>query len=228
MLSRAPIGLQSLFKAAAMIAALALFAAPGSAATYDESIRGDLPNNAAAPQPLPFTLSANPILGAIGSGAGADSLDAIALTVPPGMVLSGFVNVSYSGATAQDFIGFQPGASFVGSVFTNSNYAGLAHFGLTAVNTGVGTPPGSPTSTVGVDLLPLMNSTGVAIGATGFTIPLGPGTYTFVLGPQGLSESEFPTYQFNAIVTVPEPAALLTLGIAVFPLLFSRRRVAHR
>src|SRR5262249_39614473 len=162
------------------------------------------PNDPTAPQPLTLSTGTNSILGTIGSGAGADSLDSIALTVPAGTQMTAFINSVYFGSNTQDFIGFQPGASFVGSVFVNSNYAGLAHFGLSASNVGVGTPPGSPTSTVGLDLLPVLNAQGLAAGATGFTPPLGPGTYTFVIGPQTLSLEEFPTYEFDVTVTTPE------------------------
>jgi hypothetical protein len=225
--SRTKIGLPFITTTAALIATLAFLGTAASASTYDESVSGDLPNDPTTPHAMALSLGTNSILGTVGSGAGADSLDAIALTVPPGMTLAAFTNASYSGASAQDFIGFQPGSSFVGSIFVNSNYAGLAHFGLGATNVGVGTPPGTPTSTVGLDLLPVMNSEGLAVGASGFTIPPGPGTYTFVLGPLTPSLDEFPTYQFDVMVT-PEPAGVMFACIAPIALILSRRTVRDR
>jgi hypothetical protein len=178
-----------------------------AAATYDESVSGDLPNDPTSPTPFTLSLGTNSILGTVGSGAGTDNLDAIAITLPAGMELTGFANSVYFGSANQDFIGFQSGTSFVGSPLLISNYVGLAHFGTSARNAGVGSPPGSPTSTVGVDLLPVMNTEGLVVGASGFTSPLGPGTYTFVIGEESAEVDAFPTYQFDVTV-VPEPGSL--------------------
>ena len=201
--------------AIALLAGLTLMATPVAAATYDESVSGDLPNDPTSPTPFTLSLGTNSILGTVGSGSGADDLDAISITVPTGMQLTNFTNSVYLGSDGQDFIGFHAGASFAGSVFVSSNYMGLAHFGTTAVNVGVGSPPGSPTSTVGMDLLPVMNSEGLAVGASGFTSPLGPGTYTFVIGDLAANIDGFPTYQFDVTV-VPEASsfALAALGFA--------------
>ena len=128
------------------------------------------------------------------------------------MALVAFTNSVYFGSANQDFIGFHSGASFAGSPFTSSNYMGLAHFGTSAANAGVGNPPGSPTSTVGLDLLPVMNSNGLAVGASGFASPLGPGTYTFVIGEQTAELNAFPTYRFDVSV-VPEPRSLWLAAI---------------
>lgn len=199
-----------------------------AAATYDESVSGDLPNDATAPTPLTLSLGTNSILGTVGSWAGTDNLDAIALTVPAGMELTSFTNSVYSGSANQDFIGFQSGTSFVGSPLVISNYVGLAHFGTSARNAGVGSPPGSPTSTVGLDLLPVMNTAGLAVGASGFTSPLGPGTYTFVIGVESAELEAFPTYQFDVTV-VPELSALWLAAIgaallSAFAVIINRKR----
>src|SRR5437868_6287523 len=124
MYSRTLSGRRFVSQLIAAIAGLALLARPTLAATYDESITGDLPDNPASPQTLTLTLGTNSILGSIGSGAGADALDAIAITVPAGMMLTAFTHSAYTSSIAQEFIGFQPGAAFSGSPGVNSNYAG--------------------------------------------------------------------------------------------------------
>ncbi len=184
----------------ALLAGMALIASPAKGATYDESVTGDLSNDPTAPTSFTLSLGTNSILGTVGSGAGTDSLDAVAITVPAGMELTRFTNSVYSGSDNQDFIGFHPGATFAGSVNVSSNYTGLAHFGTTARNEGVGNPPGSSTSTVGLDLLPVMNSEGLAVGASGFARPLGPGTYTFLIGQVIAEVDTFPTYRFDVTV----------------------------
>ena len=212
----------SLRSVASIAAAIAvLVAGSAAAATYDESVSGDLSSNQAAPFALTLSQGSNSILGTIGSGGGTDSLDLITLTVPAGMQLTSLVNTVISGTDHQYFIGFQNGTTFVGSVNTSASYVGLAHFGTAATNTGIGSPPGTPTSTAGLDLLPVMNSTGVAAGASGFTPPLGPGSYTFAIGQLQADLQEFATYQFD-INVVPEPATLCLLGFGGLVLAFSR------
>jgi len=63
-----------------------------------------------------------------------------------------------------------------------------------------------------LDLLPVMNTAGLAVGASGFASPLGPGTYTFVIGELTLDLNEFPTYRFDVSV-VPEPRSLWLAAI---------------
>ena len=185
--------------AIALLAGVALLARSAAATTYDELVSGDLSNDPTSPTPFLLSLDTNSILGTVGSGVGTDGLDALSITVPAGMELTGFTNSVYFGSNEQDFVGFHAGATFAGSVFVNSNYMGLAHFGTTARNAGVGNPPGSPTSTVGVDLLPVMNSEGLAAGASGFISPLSPGVYTFLIGELTPAD-DFPTYRFEVKV----------------------------
>src|SRR5262245_31544158 len=115
--------------ATALLFCLALMTTTAGAATYNESVNSDLSNDATSPTPFTLSLGTNSIVGSVGSSAGTDSLDAIAITVPAGMALTGFTNSAYSGSSNQDFIGFHSGTSFAGSPFVGSNYMGLAHFG---------------------------------------------------------------------------------------------------
>jgi PEP-CTERM motif len=183
--------------------------ATAGAASWDESVSGDLSNNPAAPTGLTLTLGANSVIGTV-NGSGGDSQDWIALTVPAGFQMTSYVNAVYTSSDAQGFTGFQFGPTFPGSAFSAGSYAGYAHFGTGATN------PSPPTSTVGVDLLPLMASPTVAPGSTGFTPPLAAGTYTFLIQQLGSSTN----YEFDMnLSSVPEPATLCLLSLGALALL---------
>src|SRR5205814_6155856 len=114
----------------------------------------------------------------------------VSFTIPTGFVMTSYVNSGYVSSDPQGFTGFQSGSSFGGDVFDPLSYAGYAHFGFAATN-----PDGSPPSTtVGVDLLPLMANPIFAPGTTGFTPPLAAGTYTFLI-QQGNAVNT--AYQFD-------------------------------
>jgi hypothetical protein len=201
------------FRSLTLIAAtiVVLVSSTAAAALYDESVSGDLSSNQSSPTLLVLTTGSNSILGTIGSGGGTDSLDIITLTVPTGMQLTSLVNTVISGTDHQYSIGFRNGTMFGGSVTDSANYVGLAHFGTAATNVGVGSPSGSPTSTSGLDILPVLNSEGVAVGARGFTPPLPPGSYTFAISQLQADLETIATYRFD-ITVVPEPATLCLFG----------------
>jgi hypothetical protein len=198
--------LMSRFRPAAigLLAAVALgVSTTPSAATiiWDEAVNGDLSNAQGTPTALALAPGTNSIVGTV-SGAG-DSQDFVSLTVPVGKTLNSITLASYVSADAQGFTGVQAGASFVGSTLSAASYAGYAHFGTGATN---GALP--PANLVGADLLPIMANPALAGGATGLTLPLGAGTYTFLIQQLGGPTS----YRFDYEV-VPEPAAsLLTAG----------------
>jgi hypothetical protein len=186
------------------------------ATNFDESVNGNLSTNQAAPTALALTAGDNFVSGNVNGTAG-NSQDWVAITVPTGFDLSSYTLTSYTSADSQGFTGFQIGSSFVGSTLSPLSYAGYAHYGTGATN------PTIPASVVGTDLLPLMANPAVAAGATGFTDPLGPGTYTFLIQQLGGSTS----YEFDFGVTAaatPEPASLGILGVAGMGLLMRRRR----
>ena len=140
--------------------------------------------------------------------------------------MTSYVNAAYKSVDPQGFTGFHFGSSFPGGVdseFDPANYAGYAHFGNHAQN-----PDGSPTSssTVGVNLLPLMADPSFAPNTTGFTPPLGAGTYTFLI-QQG---DPNPTgYRFNmnvrSVQTPETGSSLCLLGIGGLAILALRRRL---
>src|SRR5262249_19052180 len=132
-----------------------------------------------------------------------------------------YTNAKYKSSDDQGFTGFQVGSSFSGDEFTEGSYAGYAHFGTDATN------PLPPSSTVGVNLLPLMANPTFSVGATGFTQPVGPGTYTFLI-QQG--DPETTSYRFNMFLrpkSVPEPgSSVCLLAVGAFAILALRRRLS--
>jgi len=115
---------------------------------------------------------------------------------------------AYSSTDAQGFTGVQSGTNFVGSVNSAASYLGYAHFGTGAQN---GSLPA--TNLVGVDILPIMGDTNLAAGSQGFVPPLLNGTYTFLIQQTGPAQTG---YEFDYVVTaVPEPSALLLVGLGV-------------
>jgi hypothetical protein len=214
---------KSLFSAAVCVL---LAAAPAKAIIFDEAVSGDLSNNPAAPTALTLTPGLNSVIGTVAGFpqfGGTDPQDWVSFTIPTGFVMTSYVNAKYISADDQGFTGFQFGSSFLGDPFMAISYAGYAHFGFAATN-----PDGNPVpaSTVGLNLLPLMADPSFAPGTTGFTPPLGAGTYTFLI-QQG--DPSTTGYQFDMnLRAVPEPGSSLCLlamgGLAILAL---RRRLGY-
>jgi hypothetical protein len=209
------------------VAIVALGAGTSRASIYDESDLGDLSNNKLFPTPFTLTHGANSIIGTVNGTT--DLQDWIAITVPPGQQMTSFVNSVYNNPNdLQGFTGFQFGSSFTGNAFQASSYAGFAHFGAGAQNgSGANAPNGGAvTSTVGVDLfsplyMPNNQAGGTAAGSTGFTPPLGPGTYTFLIQQQGTLTG----YEFDMnVANVPEPGTLCLAVLGGLSLLAIARR----
>jgi len=213
---------KSLFSAA--VCAL-LAAAPAKATIYDEAVSGDLSNDKGAPTALTLTPGLNSVIGTVAGFpqfGGTDPQDWVSFTIPTGFVMTSYVNSKYDSTDDQGFTGFQFGSSFSGDEFVAGSYAGYAHFGTGATN-----PDGSPpSSTLGVDLLPLMANPSFAPGTTGFTPPLAAGTYTFLI-QQGNDVTT--SYQFEMNVrSVPEPgSSLCLLGMGGLAILALRRRLGY-
>lgn len=206
-----------------------LATAVAQATIYKEAISGDLSDDKTAPTPLTLTPGFNSVSGTVAGfpPEGTDPQDWVSFTVPAGYVMVSYVNAKYVAGDGQGFTGFHSGSSFpagVDSEFDAANYTGYAHFGTAAQN-----PDGNPTtsSTVGVNLLPLMADPSFAPGTTNPMFPLGAGTYTFLI-QQG--DPTTTHYQFNMTlrpVAAPEPGSSLCLfAIAILATFALRRRLA--
>src|SRR5437764_4749453 len=206
---------KSLFSAA--VCALLVAAAPAKATIYDEAVSGDLSNDKAAPTALTLMPGLNSVSGTVAGFpqfGGTDPQDWVSFTIPTGFVMTSYVNSEYTSNDDQGFTGFQFGSSFpagMDSEFLEGSYAGYAHFGNEANNPDGALPP---SSTVGINLLPLMADPLFAPGTTGFTPPLAAGTYTFLI-QQG--DPETTAYRFDMNVTsAPETGSTLCLlGLGV-------------
>jgi hypothetical protein len=175
-----------------------LWAAEATGATYNEAISGDLSSNQATPTAFRLFGGSNSIMGTVG---GAETQDFVTVIIPSNFKLDSYVHVAYSGSDLQGFTGFRVGDGFPGSPFDPGSYAGYAHFGTGATNPGVN--GGSPTSTVGVNLLPVPYMAdngpgGTAAGATGFAPPLPGQSYTFLIQQLGGNIS----YQFDFSISL--------------------------
>ena len=211
------------------VAVCALLAAtPAKAIIYNEAgPGGDLSNDKANPTALTLTPGLNSVIGTLTGPFpdGTDPQDWVSFTIPAGFVMTSYVNSKYNSTDDQGFTGFQKGASFSGDEFAAGSYAGYAHFGTAADN------GGGSGSTLGVNLLPLMTDPSFAPGTNpppGFTLPLGEGTYTFLI-QQG--DPSTTGYRFNMTVRpvqVPEPgSSLCLLAMGTVTALALRRRLGY-
>jgi hypothetical protein len=182
--------------------------------SWNEAFQGDLSNAGTSPTTITLPLGTSQIIGSVGTG---DTIDFFRFTIPANTQMTGFTNSLYNASSGdtQGFTGLALGSTFSGNVFSAGSYAGYAHFGPAARN---GTLP--PTNLVGVNLLPLMaDTTTIAPGSTGFTTPLGPGTYTFLIQQLGGTTN----YRFDfALSLIPTPTSAAALALPA--LLLTRRR----
>lgn len=184
--------------------AIALCSGRVQAAAFDESSLGDLSNIQGTPTTLSFSPGVNRVIGTV-TGVG-DSQDWITFNVPLGSQLTSEVLAAYTSTDGQGFTGFHSGTSFTGSTFDPASYHGYSHFGTAAQNN-----VSPPANLVGVDLLPIMADPNQAPGATGFTVPLGAGDYTFLIQQLGANTA----YEFDFTITaIPEPSVLALLPLA--------------
>jgi hypothetical protein len=181
-----------------------------AATVWDEGFDGDLSTNAAAPTAVGFAPGSNIVTGTVtSSGTPADTRDYLTFDVPAGYGLfelrllqwddvpgggpgnTGF-NAINAGSTS-----FVPGGGTIGS-FLGSNHVDAFY--------------------VGLDMLADISAP--ATGGTGFTVPLGAGTYSYVVQQTG---TQIDAYSLNfRILPIPEPTTLALGCLGIFAL--GRRR----
>jgi hypothetical protein len=168
---------------------------------YNEGTSGDFSTVQTSPTALSLAQGSQSIIGTLRTGDANDNRDFVAITVPAGLQVTALTQVSYVSGDTTSFAAIQLGGSMPGNLGLPGTYAGYTHFGA---------------GLDGAELLEMMDG---ADGATGFTRPLGAGTYTFLFQQTGTSAT---AYQFDFTVT-PEPGSAALLGTVGMLLLLARR-----
>jgi hypothetical protein len=170
-------------------------AAASADEVWNEFNHGDLSTDPNAPTPLAFGLGGNTIVGSVRSPE--DTRDYITFEIPAGMGLVSLMqhqwqDLDTGGEGNVGFHAINAGpTSFIPSNDTIDLFLGADHM-----------TPRDP----GTDLLPdLANAN---LGGSGFEIPLGPGTYSYLVQQTGMEHTGY-TLEF---VLIPGPGGLAVLG----------------
>jgi PEP-CTERM motif len=190
------------------VAVLLVLSLHGRAAiVWAENINGDLSSDPAAPTPITFQLGSNIINGTVFTGT--DTRDYITFTIGAGFQLTSLRLLVYddlgTGTPNDGNTGFHAinlgATSFIPSVLTADQFLGGDHLN----------PP------VGVDLLPTLASAPLA--GTGFTVPLGPGTYSYLVQQTGPQVTGY-SLEFDV---VPEPSSVVLAMVGIGALVRRQR-----
>lgn len=190
---------------------IAVAAAPAAAAVaYDEGVSGDLSNNGLAPTAVTLGFGDNTIMGTSGRNqAGAVDQDYFTFTLGANQYLTAIDILQGTVPIGLSFIGVESGNQVtVGpTAATAAGLLGWAHYG---------------TSDVGTDILDNMGI--AANGSTGFSPPLGPGSYAFWVQEASPGTA---TYAFDFVVAqAPEPSTwmMMLAGFGLISIALRRRR----
>ncbi|MCR9093991.1 MAG: PEP-CTERM sorting domain-containing protein [bacterium] len=181
--------------------------AAGGAQAYTETTDGEFSADPLAPTPVDVAPGSNLFTGSV--AAPEDVRDYWTFTIDPGELLTAIQLVSSEdgttgGAPDRGFIALHPGATAaIPGGSTIGGFLGGDH--LDAID-------------AGTDVL--LNLAGAPLGGTGFTAPLGPGDYAFLIQQ---TSGQIIAYTFDFVV-IPEPGTALLLGLGLAGLSARRRR----
>jgi hypothetical protein len=188
----------------AMLAFLVSTAAH-SAVVYSEIVDGEISGDGLNPTAITLAAGSNEILGRMGGGSGGIDRDYFVVTVPTSLRLTALTLLPSTRTLGVSFIGVQAGNQVTVNPMTGTarGLLGWTHYG---------------SADVGTDIL---DDISTGFGASGFTIPLGPGSYAFWLQENGAGTV---AYGLDLQLTaVPLPGALAGFAAAL-GLLRTRRR----
>lgn len=191
----------------ALVVLFTLLTTTVAQAAWDESIDGDLSTVPGTPTPVSFSTGSNTVSGTVVTSA--DTRDYLTFTIGAGQTLDAIVldDWAFTGTSNPGDRGFF--AIFSGAVgalpaFNNHLYGNHLDQGLFPL---------------GGDILPSTSGDG-GLSGTGITVPVGPGTYTFLVQQTGTEDTQ---YSFDFQV-VPEPASFALAGFALTFAVFRRKR----
>jgi hypothetical protein len=182
------------------------------AVMYNESVSGDLSNSGLTPSALTVASGSNQVLGTTGAGAAGVDRDYFTFTVPAGLQLASITllpGTSVGGAFS--FIGMEAGnqVTLATNVAVANGLLGWDHYSAAEINTNI-------LATMAVP----------ANGSSGFTPPLGAGSYAFWIQDFNAGPLAY-GFDFNitAAAAVPEPAVgwLLLAGLAFVGVVMDRK-----
>jgi hypothetical protein len=181
---------------------------------YNESVSGDLSNNGSTPTLLTISLGSNDLFGTTGKTTVVDR-DYFTFTVPQGLELTAITvlpGTQTLGPLGDSFIGIESGPEVTVSTaaIDATGLLGWFHY---------------DTGDIGVNILPLMGTSG--LGSTGFTTPLPAGTYSFWVQEGNVGTVP---YGLEFTVATPEPASwtMLLTGMAALVGKTARRAARSR
>jgi hypothetical protein len=180
---------------------------------YNESVSGDLSNSGLTPTLLTVSFGANDLFGTTGKTGTVVDRDYFTFTVPQGLELTAITvlpGTQTLGPLGDSFIGIESGPEVTVSTAATDATGLLGWFHY-------------DTGDIGVNILPLMGTSG--LGSTGFTAPLPAGTYSFWLQEGNVGTVP---YGLEFTVTTPEPATWTMLLTGLTALVGKTARRATR
>jgi hypothetical protein len=197
--------------------ALAVAASTPATATvvYDEGIAGDLSDDGSAPTAIAFGLGSNVVQGTIGHDQeGLVDRDYFTFTIGADQRLTALNLLTGTQTLGFSFIGLEAGnqITLATNAATAAGLLGWTHY---------------DSSDVGTDILDDMSV--AANGSSGFSTPLGSGTYSIWL--QEISPGGSVPFGLEFLVAqVPEPSswAMMLTGFGFIGLAFRRRRAVAK